>query len=196
MFNLIPALTTTSLLVFVGWLFREAIINRLTKGVQHEYDHKLEILRAEFRKSEEVLKAELRTKEREIESLRSGALAGLVSRQAAVDSRRLIAIDQLWSGVIALRSAKGAAALMSVIVFERALKESANNPRAKQLFESIAAPFDPAKLTTGDASKARPFISPMAWALFSAYLAIHGLAVTQLNMLKLGLDMPDVINVE
>ena len=40
----------------------------------------------------------------------------------------------------------------------------------------------------------RPFVSEIAWALFSAYQAILGYAATQLQMLKVGLNAPEILN--
>ena len=85
----LPALTTTGLLAAALWLGRELISNRLTKSVQHDFDKKIESVRADLRASEERFKAELREKEAEIAALRSGALSVLASRHAALDKRRL-----------------------------------------------------------------------------------------------------------
>src|SRR5438105_1233155 len=101
-----PAITTTALLAAVLWASRELISTRLTRTVQHEFDKKIESLRADFRASEERFKAELREKEAEISALRSGALSVLASRQAALDKRRLEAVDQIWTAFNALSPAR------------------------------------------------------------------------------------------
>ena len=179
------------IVIFLG---RDAILNRLTKSVQHEYDKKLAKLNADLRQADDLLRADIHAKEGQIEALRSGALSAMASRQQAVDKRRLEAIDQLWSGVSALAMAKGAVAFMAVLKFDKAAEESAKNPKARAMFEQFATPFDPTKLSTGDASKARPFVSPLAWALFSAYSAIHGYAVLQLYILKSGLNVTGLMD--
>ncbi len=190
----IPAISTTSLLAFALWLLRSVISTRLTKSVQNEFDGKLEVLRTNLRKSEESFKADLRAKETQIEVLRSGAMSALASRQAALDKRRIEAVDQLWSAVTALAPARWASTLMATIKFDAAAKEAAKNPQLRKIFETIGESIDPKKIGSSDASKARPFVSQISWALFSAYQAIVWLAVTQLQMLKAGLDMPHVIN--
>ena len=193
-YDWIPAISTTSLLAFVVWLMRSIIKTRLSKSVQHEFDTKLEVIRTQLRKNEESFKADLRAKDAQIELLRSGAISGLASRQATLDKRRIEAVDQLWSAVTELAPAKSASAMMTAIKFEAAAKEAAKNPRFRQLFEMLGAALDLKKLGSTNASKVRPFVSEMSWAIFSAYQAVLLFAVTQLHMLKGGLDMPDVMN--
>lgn len=91
----IPSLITTGLLAFALWLGRKLIVTRLAKSVEHEFNTKLEAVRAEFREKDELLKADLRLKESEIAALRGGAMTAMASRQMAVDKRRLEAVDQL-----------------------------------------------------------------------------------------------------
>lgn len=193
-YDWIPAVSTTSLLAFAAWLMRSVITTRLTKSVQHEFDSKLEVLRTQLRNNEESFKADLRAKDAQIELLRSGAISGLASRQAALDKRRIEAVDQLWSAVTELAPAKGASAWMAVIKFDAAAKEAAKNPQFRQVFEALGSGLDLKKLGSTGASKVRPFVSDMAWAIFSAYQAILLFAVTQLHILKSGLNVPDVLD--
>ncbi len=192
----IPAISTTSLLALALWLLRSVISTRLTKSVQHEFEQKMETLRTNLRNGEELFKAELRAKETQIEVLRSAAMSGLASRQAALDKRRIDAVEQLWAAVTALNPAKTASAWMAPIKFEEAIKEASKNPKVREMFTIIGGLVDPKKLQNSDASRARPFVSPIAWALFSAYQAIVYFAVTQLQMLQTGLDMPNVLNAD
>jgi hypothetical protein len=182
----VPSVLPTALLALVLWLGRKLIVTRLVKSVEHEFNAKLETLRAEFRQKEEMLKADLRSKENEIADLRSGAMTAMASRQMALDKRRLEAVDQLWSAVTGLSPAKGISALMAVVNFEAATEAGVKNPRVRQMFEMMGATFDPQKVDVSGATKARPFVSPMAWALFSAYQAIAWQAVIKLQILKSG----------
>lgn len=45
-----PAISTTSLLVIALWLGRNLLITRLTNSVRHEYDEKLETIKAILKK--------------------------------------------------------------------------------------------------------------------------------------------------
>lgn len=188
-------IVATGLIGVVLWLFQSVIVTRLARSVQHEFDAKLEAIRAEIRRSEELLRADLRSKETQIEALRGGALSALASRQATVDKRRLEAVDQLWSAVISLAHFKYASSLMASIRFDRATEEAVKNPRMREVFELFAKPIDQVKLSN-DAAKARPYVSEIAWALFSAYQAILMFAVTQIHLLKSGLDGSKLLDMD
>lgn len=189
-----PALTTTGLLAAALWLARELISTRLTKSVQHEFDKKIEAVKAEHRASEERFKALLREKEAEISALRSGALTVLASRHAALDKRRLEAVDQLWSSFNALAPARAIAANMAVIKYESAAKEAERDPKVRQFFELIGQGFDFKSVDLSGAAKARPFLTPMVWAVYSAIQAIAFHSVIRLQVLKGGLATTDFVD--
>lgn len=157
----IPAISTTALLGVVLWLLRSMISTRLRVSVQHEFDQKLESMRATLRASEEELKADLRAKEAQIAALRSGAMSGLASRQAALDRRRIEAVDQLWSAVTSLGPAKALSATMAIIKFENTVKEEARNPALREMFSAMGGKASLRESSWADAAKARPFVSEM-----------------------------------
>ncbi len=192
----IPALSTTSLLAIALWLSRKIIATRLTNAVKHEYDKEIEALRAKLRKSDESFKAELKAKESQIEALRGGTLSSMVNKQSVLYQRQIAAIEQLWNAVTALAPAKLASATMVSIKFDTASKRAANDPKVRDFFKIVGDNFDIQKLQRGDASKTRPFISPLSWALYSAYQAIVVHAGMQLHMLKVGLDAGDILKTE
>lgn len=176
----IPAISTTSLLTLAMWLFRSLISVRLTKSVESEFNTKLE-----------KLKAELRSKEGTIESLRSGAMSGLISRQSKLYERQLEAIEEVWAAVIELGKAKYISAAMAVLKYEECAKQAATDPRFRQVFEIMGSGFDIKNVQLGTASKARPFLSPLAWAYYSAYQAIVLLDAMKFETLRLGLESPE-----
>jgi hypothetical protein len=154
----------TALIGAVLWLFKNLIITRLTNSVRHEFNEKLEKLRSELRKQETAFKADLDAKEKEITDLRSGALSTMVSRQVALDKRRLDAVDQLWSAATKLSRFKGQSGMMSAIKFPNMAEEAERNPEARRVFEPMSAAEDLKKLDLSEAAAARPYVSPMAWA--------------------------------
>ena len=179
----LPSIATTSLLALALWLGRNLIATRLTKSVEYEFNTKLESLRAE-----------LRSKEAEIAALRGGAMTAMASRQIALDKRRLEAVDQLWSTLTALGPAKYVSSLMAVVKFEPAAEYAAKDAKVREMFTMMSAGFDPNKLDLSGAAKARPFVSPMAWALFSAYQAIAMQAVMRLQIIKSGIGAKDLLD--
>jgi hypothetical protein len=183
---LLSTTISTVLILALAWLCQQVIANRLKASVQHEFDQKLEVIRTDFRKSEELLKADLRAKENQIETLRSGALIGMASRQAALDKRRLEAIDQLWAGVEILMPFKLPAILLQTFNFTKSLREASLSLEARELFRQLAPIHDSKNFPKVDVHRARPFVSEMAWALFAAYQAILAYTTLQLTMLKIG----------
>ena len=192
----IPALSITSLLAVVLWLSKKLIATRLTASVKHEYDERIENLRTSLRQNEESFRAELRAKESQIEALRSGALSNIATRQSALHERKIKAVEQLWAAVISLAAGKNVSAYMAIIKFENAAKEAAKNENFRQIFEIMGSGFNLKSIQTTEASKARPFISPMAWALYSAYSSIIFHSIAKLQMLQKGLDKANILDTE
>jgi hypothetical protein len=193
-YDWIPAITTTTLAGGALWLLRNLIVTRLTNSVEHEFNEKIERLRADLREADERLKASLREKEAEISVLRSGALNALSSRQIAIDKRRLEAIDQLWLAFQSLNGAQAISTSLSVIKFEEAAKRAENDPKLRQFFESIGAGFDQKSIDHASAAKARPYVSAMAWATYSAYMSICMNAVMRWHILRFGMGTNDFAN--
>lgn len=187
----LPSLATAGVLSAVAWLSREWIGARLTKSIQHEFDQKLEQLRADLRESEEKLKARIREKEGEIAALRSGALTALASRHAALDKRRLEAIDQIWGAFNALAPARGLATSMGFIKFESAAELAERDSKAREFFSMIGGGFDWSKLDQSGADKSRPFLTPMVWAVYLAIRAVALHAAVRWLVLKGGLGKTD-----
>lgn len=113
-----------------------------------------------------------------------------------MDKRRIEAVEELWSSVIELSPAKYASILMSTLKFDVCAKEAAKNPNFRQIFEVMGGTIDMNTIAKPNAIKLRPFLSEISWALFSAYQSIVLFAVTQLQILKSGLDMPDILDTE
>lgn len=183
----VPAITTTTLAAGALWLLR----NLLTKTVEYKFNAKLKRLQADLREADERLKADLRAKEADISVLRSGALSAMASRQMALDKRRLEGVDQLWTAFNSLGGARTLSMSLSVIKFEAAAKYAANDQKPRQFFETIGAGFDPKNIDHASAAKARPFVSAMVWATYTAYMAICRHAIIRWDVLRFGLGAND-----
>lgn len=183
----LPSLATTSLLSAIVWFFRKWITARLTSSIQHEFDSKLVLLRAELRESEEKFKAQIREKEGEIAALRNGALSALTSRHAALDKRRLEAFDELWGAFVTLGPALGLAVNMEFFEVELVAERAESEPKIQQLFKELGSEFDIKALDRSAANKARPHVSPMTWAVYSTIYAVAMNGYIQWMVLKGGL---------
>lgn len=183
-----------SAVLLVLWLAKSLIDARLQKAVQHEYDTRLALLNSELRAAEERFKADAKAKEQSIQALQDSSLAGIAARRAVTDKRRQEAIDQLWDAVHRLGYAKVAAQWMAAIKFEAALKEAARNPAMRKIFEMINIPEDMGAEAFAMAHRARPHLSPLAWAYFAAWQSVVIHATVQVKLLQSGADMPDAID--
>ena len=158
----------------------------ITASVEHTFNEKLETIRADLGKQAEKFTSQLRAKETEIAALRDGVLSGRANRQALLDKRRLEAVERIWSAVVDLAPFKNVSAMMASIKFDAAAKRAPHDAKLRMLFEIILQPVSGTEFPTSSAQKEMPFISPMAWAYFSAYQTIVGFAFAQAKMLELG----------
>lgn len=164
------------------------LMERLRRSVQHEFDAKLAEINSRLRASEESLKADLARKQAEIVALQSGAMQARLNRVAAVDKRRIEAVDQIWSAVHGISYVKGLSAMLVGMKLDAMSAEVVKNPRAKQMFVDMnideTKAIEPLKM----AQQARPFLTPLAWAYYAAYQAIVMHALGTVKVLSLGMD--------
>jgi len=184
----------TGLLAAGLWLAKNLILTRLSKSVEYEFNEKIEAVRSEFREKEELLRADIRRREAELAALRSGAMSALESRQIALDKRRLEAIDQVWSAVIELSRRKGVCGFMSALNFDVATKASVDNEQFRDAMRAISPVDDVRKLDLSDARQARPYVTPMVWALFSAYESIVLHALAKATIIQSGIGEPEMLD--
>lgn len=192
----IPAITTTGALSLAVWLFRSMITTRLTSSVQHEFDRKLEKVKSDFRATEREIEMKLAQRNAELEALRSGALSGITQRKSLLDKRRLEAIDQLWGTLVANQRSRALAMTMSVMNLEEIAKEVEKDDRVRDFVKTAGGGFDPSKQEYVAANLARPYLSNMAWALYSAIQAITGYYIAHWAALSNGIDSRKMISNE
>jgi hypothetical protein len=154
--------------IFIG---RNWIKARIEGSVRAGFEAKLEALRSDLRRSEEELKSELRSKEAQITALRDGILSGRTQRQALVDKRRLEAVDGLRAAFTALTPFTMVPKLMTSINFDVAAREVHRHPNTQKFFRMISGGDQTAnlsKIAQHPGKNEQPFVSPLAWAYFSA----------------------------
>lgn len=179
----IPSLVTTSVFAGILWLCRQLIITRLTNAVKHEFDAKLE-----------SLKAEIRSKESDIQALRDGALSGIINRSSVLYERRVKAVEELWETVTSLASAKNISSKLALLNIEAISKKVAHDDKTQQMINAWFGDFDINSVDVKAATNGRPFISPLAWAYFDAYMAIISHSLIRMHSLKIGMgdDFSDI----
>jgi hypothetical protein len=169
---------------------RSWVTAAVTRKVQHGYDQKLEQLRTELRLSEERTKAELRAKEQEVAALRDGAIGARAGRRALLDRRRLEGVDRLWGSVHELGAFKAISMFMSVLNFDEAAKRAAKDENFRNVIKTMGGDALQLKTIPRGADTERPFVSPLSWALYSAYRAVLGTAFARMKILEIGVDEP------
>lgn len=169
----LPALATSGLFAGGLWL----LLGRIKQSVGRECDARLE-----------ALKSRLTASELDIEALQSGALTDLARRQMALDNRRLEAVGQLWSSVVALRPARGISELLAGRTLEQAAERAEQDPKLQPFLGGIGKGLGLKDFDFGGAARAQPFLTPRVWATFSALRAASLHPVVRLRRFKAGLD--------
>lgn len=179
------AAVSTILIVIGAWLARKLIQERLTASVRFEFEEKIE-----------KIKSELKTREQEIEALRNFGISNVSYISRSAYKRRLSACDELWEAVIERAQGKNVASLMVRINYHNAAKQAPHDNNTRQFFETLEKTFSP---KSNDRlrypSKAKPFISKIAWSYFYAYDSIIFQSVARLKSLSSGVEL-NLINDE
>lgn len=108
---------------------------------------------------------------------------------AALYERQIRAVEELWGVVVSLAPAKAISSMMMNFKWDVAAEKAQKDSQVREMFKVLGSGFDFSKLQTTDARKVRPFVSPLAWAYYSAYEAIVLHAVLIMRLLQSGLDI-------
>ena len=161
------------------------IIARITKDVQHDFDVKLENIRAALKNNEEQLKSALREKELEIEALRTSVLSGSAGRQALLDKRRFEAVEKIWTAVNDFTPLKGLYQMTASLNYD-AIAKQINNPKIQQFLGTIITTAADPRNIKNVARDERPFVPEISWSYFDAYITLLYFNFARFETLKLG----------
>ena len=178
---------TSALLVIIFGLAQKALEYRLRASIESEYNEKLAKLQSELRNHEELLRQQIEKRRGEIESLRTQVFSSLNERERALYPKRIEAVETIWSAVQKLGTAKTCAMSMMVIDFDKAAEIAEFDQNTRDAFELMKGKVNVNDLGLVDASKVRPFVSEIAWALYSAYVSIITFPVMQMTALSKGI---------
>ena len=184
----IPPVSTTFIFALVLYLSKNLIITRLSNSVKHEYEKKIEEIRSDLRKREDILKEKIGEKL----SLINNSLSSISNNHNLYQERKIIAVEKLWQAIIDLSLAKYNAQVVSKLNVKEIEKSLKTDPiKSKRYLDELTKVtniFDIKDLPKNNIHAMRPFISPLAWALYSAYSAIIYRSCLQIEILKAGLD--------
>jgi len=175
------------LVAITGFIGRNWIKAKIDRSVQFTFDRKLEGIRAELRAIEERLKSDLRVKEAEIAALRDGALSGRERRQALLAERRQVAVERVWAATMSLGPYRQVASLMSMLKIKAISDKAPKDPALREFMETISKLPENFK-HENLAVQEQPFISPMAWAYFSALYSTLLVIYGQAKILSIGIE--------
>ena len=184
------------LLPVVLFAFKNWIVARITKGVQHDFDVKLETIRATLSTNEEKFKSDLRDKETEIATLRNTVLSGSTSRQTLLDKRRFEAVEKIWTAVNDLLPLKNLYAMTADLNYN-AIAGKTHDPSIQQFLDMIDN-FGPGQQSLRNIARdERPFVPEITWAYFNAFCSLLTFNSARFKALKLGLgESQKLINME
>jgi hypothetical protein len=120
-------------------------------------------------------------------------LANLGGSTATLDKRRIEAAERLWAAVIELIPYRNLAHMTKSLNFNNALAIAAKNDsdatKAREFADLIlrSANINLYRKEYGVADKERPFLTPLAWARFTAYRNAVNYPLIQLKMMKGGI---------
>ena len=97
-------LTSGAIVSLAIWFSKEWISTRLKSSIQHEYDQKLESLKAQLRAQSKAELVELQGAIERHNSLLAAAHTSFAEGQKAAMERKLQAVDTLWERVLQLRA--------------------------------------------------------------------------------------------
>lgn len=190
--NSLATVMTSGIVSIVVFVVGTWINAKITGGVQHDYDRKLEALRKQTEQDLDRLRAQIKARDEQVAALRSGALANMAARHATLGEKRIEAIETLWAAVVESGKFKFLAKLSESIRWDVALDSAVGNSEEAEkmrLFgDSIwkLAGLEGIKDLGADPNRVRPFVSPLVWAKFSAYRHVLSLPIAQWSALKTG----------
>jgi hypothetical protein len=175
------ALTTISsagasaaLMATLIWLLRNWIGERLQAGIRHEYDDRLEKLRAELRAQGDAQLASLKSElDRQSEKMRI-ASASFSEVQKATIARKIEAVDALWKGVVEARDAFPSDAGLTDVLYDKELARVYIDQGFAKLADRLRKLDHFAFFQAGfkEVQAVRPHLGEYTWAVYSTYRAL------------------------
>lgn len=182
-----PAVVTSLIVTVIFHLAQKALEFRLKASIESEYNEKLVKLQSELREKEELFRQQIEKRRSEIDSLISQAFSGLSEREKVLFTKRIEAVEAVWGAVQKLGPAKICTVSMMVIDFDKAAEIAEFDENTRNAFEMMKGEVDLKDLGLNEASKVRPFVSEIAWALYTAYVSIITFPVMQITALSKGI---------
>lgn len=169
--SVLSSIGAASLLVF---LLRNWLAERLRQGIQHEYDEKLEHLKATLVAENALLLERAKADLSRDASVLAVAHRSLGESAAMAHQRRLDGVSELWKAMLNVRNNSPA-----ILTFLDVLLPDEYANLHERQFKTIDPDVPPSTLqemagaTAKTIEQVRPFVGDYLWLLFYVYQAIH-----------------------
>jgi hypothetical protein len=169
-------------IVALGGFFLRTFIQ---SNLQHHFDRKIELLKNDLGRNNSRLDA-----------IQSSTLSLMSTRHAALDNRRLSAIEALWSATIRQRRFTAAAKILQSLNLDeigKAVEARAEDREKVKLLGDALLKFSGLENANGsdapNADSERLFVPPLAWAAFEALRSVGTHAAAVLVTIKSGVSL-------
>lgn len=170
----------TSVLASLGlgglalWLARNWLIERLRQSIRHEYDTKLEVLKAQLAGEHADALEKLRAGVARDAAVLAVAHKSLSESQALAHQHRVEGVSELWRALLHVRGNAPAILQFLDILLPHEYPTIIDHPSFRSLVDGLSP--EKIALMAGDFTKAvertRLFVGEYLWSLFFAYQAI------------------------
>lgn len=194
----VNAFSTAAIIGFIGFLLRETLARWLGEKVNERTQKRL----SEF-------EAKLASEQAKVNDLRQFVISGKLKRHEALIERQVAAADDLWNALVSNKRHRLLVEMLKVLDIDK-INELINlgNQSETIAFVSSSSGLDRiladakeqdnknAQEISKAAELSRPFISPLAWAYYSASNSISNHAVVTMIAWKNGVDTNKFLNNE
>lgn len=180
---LISPTITLALVGGIGYLARDIISNYFASRLDLKIKSDLAALESRLRESEASS-----------QTFRQFALANLGKNEDLLIERRIRAAEAVWTDAVSLQKHRYLVEFLKVLNVEE-LEKDIHRKDYQEFINNLTPNLAPDKLKLEFSSAThRPFLSPLAWASFSAYVAIYSIPLIVFVTLRSGMKIGSSIN--
>lgn len=176
----IGVITSTGFLVSVAYLMRETLSKFLTKSVEHKFEKKLE-----------VFKADIRDSEKELEQIRTFIVSARRERDSILQSKRFESAEALLHLRQKLSQFSMLVEYLKIIKIDEVIKSS-NEQKVIEFINTLIKPFniDENLKVLGEIDRTLPrlYLSERSIKVFDAYESIIMHSVSVMKILSISLE--------
>jgi hypothetical protein len=191
LYNLTPDVIKASVVSVFAFVLGNLYRAKIDGSIKSRHDKELEELKSKLRLNEDEQIRERANRDAELISIRGQLLALRSTKMSNLSDKKLEALVKIWGYTVDNAAMLNAASFASRIKFENALDVSERGDVEGMKLRSVGetlwklSGLDSIKYDSS-VDKVRPLVSPLVWALFSAYRSALVQPVLLLTALKTG----------